>query len=213
MKLAARRSSSAPRLVRWTEISADVAPALPRCFATCYLSKLRRRSTSSKCRPTLAFLLARLRVPDAGLILLRGLDQNTLGLERWRSRSSFNTEYRSGFYQVQLRTKPRMKHALGRVSSEPRRPVAQYGHKFFRSRTNDAGEASPALGEAFRTLVSMSWVSLANYGSMKCGKPVCAVNPPSTTIVAPVTKDASSEARKRTAFAISSGSPMRPVGF
>ncbi len=36
------------------------------------------------------------------------------------------------------------------------------------------------------------------------------VRPPSTTRVAPVTKEASSEARKITARPISSGTPMRP---
>ena len=43
--------------------------------------------------------------------------------------------------------------------------------------------------------------------------PQCAVNPPSTTYAAPVTYDASSEARKSATFATSSGLPQRPVGI
>src|SRR6266851_10484176 len=44
------------------------------------------------------------------------------------------------------------------------------------------------------------------------GKPVPAVTPPSTTKLAPVINDASSEARKVTVLAISSGSPILPTG-
>ena len=50
-------------------------------------------------------------------------------------------------------------------------------------------------------------------GFWNCGRPVCAVRPPSATIAAPVMKDASSEARKRTVLAISSASPTRPIGW
>src|SRR5215472_14050863 len=44
-------------------------------------------------------------------------------------------------------------------------------------------------------------------------EPVCAVTPPSATYELPVTKEASSEARNNTTLAISSGLPMRPIGW
>jgi hypothetical protein len=42
--------------------------------------------------------------------------------------------------------------------------------------------------------------------------PHCAMYPPSTERIAPVTNEASSEARKRMAFATSAGSPSLPTG-
>jgi hypothetical protein len=48
----------------------------------------------------------------------------------------------------------------------------------------------------FRTALSGDWI----------------VRPPSTVRTAPVTKDASSEARYKAAFATSSGEPHRPIG-
>ncbi len=45
------------------------------------------------------------------------------------------------------------------------------------------------------------------------GIPVCAMIPPSATIVVPVTYDASSDARNSTTLAISIGCPQRPIGI
>jgi hypothetical protein len=60
-----------------------------------------------------------------------------------------------------------------------------------------------------RTLLLDSWSTLLSTASAKC---YCTVWPPSTTKACPTVKAAASQQSQTTAFAISSGRPILPIG-
>src|SRR5581483_268421 len=106
------------------------------------------------------------------------------------------------------RVPKRHRHAK---SSQRRRRRADASRLAFREHGRDRGVRYACPVEICRIRTKREVSGVLN--QTKGGNPVWAVRPPSTTSVVPVTNEASSEARKSTALAISSGSPIRPIGF
>jgi ABC-type bacteriocin/lantibiotic exporter with double-glycine peptidase domain len=87
----AKNSDGAPTVLEAHEIVFRYrdrgAPVLQGCdLRICAGDRLLLEGPSGGGKSTLASLLSGLRVPESGLLLLRGLDRHTLGAEGWRRR-------------------------------------------------------------------------------------------------------------------------------